>query len=174
MNRRNLIRAGGIGAAAAAALAAPALVRSAAAQTAGGHPEIKWRLTSSFPKSLDTIYDAAEFFAKRVAVLTENKFQIRVFAAGEIVPGLQALDSDLAAVHYKPVVEEIAKLDPKDENGIVASFALVRGGQARRDDYRAGAINGLRKRKQRRRKAIRRPQMVGPYPVSNQPGAIQK
>ncbi len=93
MNRRKLIHTGGIGAAAAAVLAAPALVRSATAQTAGGHPEIKWRLTSSFPKSLDTIYGAAEFFAKRVAVLTENKFQIRVFAAGEIVPGLQALDS---------------------------------------------------------------------------------
>ena len=70
--------------------------------------------------------------------------------------GISALD--LAGTHYKPVIDEFAKLDPKDENGIVASFALVRGGQARRDDHRAGAINGLRKRKQRRRKAIRRPQ----------------
>jgi TRAP-type mannitol/chloroaromatic compound transport system substrate-binding protein len=56
-------------------------------------PEVKWRLASSFPKSLDTIYGSGEFFAKRVAALTDNKFQIRVFAAGEIVPGLQVLDS---------------------------------------------------------------------------------
>src|SRR6187549_3320861 len=50
-------------------------------------------MTSSFPKSLDTIYGAAEFFAKQVAEMTDNKFQIQVFAAGELVPGLQALDA---------------------------------------------------------------------------------
>jgi TRAP-type mannitol/chloroaromatic compound transport system substrate-binding protein len=56
-------------------------------------PEIKWRLTSSFPKSLDTIFGASEVFAKAVAEATDNKFQIQVFAAGEIVPGLQAADA---------------------------------------------------------------------------------
>ena len=56
-------------------------------------PELKWRLASSFPKSLDTIYGAGEDFAKRVAAITDNKFQIRVFAAGEIVPGLQVVDA---------------------------------------------------------------------------------
>jgi TRAP-type mannitol/chloroaromatic compound transport system substrate-binding protein len=54
---------------------------------------VKWRLTSSFPKSLDTIYGAAEIMAKQVAEMTDNKFQIQVFAAGEVVPGLQALDA---------------------------------------------------------------------------------
>src|SRR6202008_2190103 len=49
--------------------------------------------TSSFPKSLDTLYGGAERFAKIVAEATDNKFQIRVFAAGEIVPGLQVLDA---------------------------------------------------------------------------------
>ena len=49
-------------------------------------PEVKWRLTSSFPKSLDTIYGGAEVFAKQVSELTDGKFQIQVFAAGEIVP----------------------------------------------------------------------------------------
>ena len=67
------------------AVAAPAIAQSS--------PEIKWRLTSSFPKSLDTIYGGAEQFAKYVAEMTDNKFQIQVFAAGEIVPGLQALDA---------------------------------------------------------------------------------
>ena len=56
-------------------------------------PEIKWRLTSSWPKSLDTLYGGAEFFCKRVAEITDNKFQIQLFAAGEIVPGLQVLDA---------------------------------------------------------------------------------
>ena len=85
MNRRSAIRRAGLGAVAASTLAAPALAQ--------GLPEIKWRLTSSFPKSLDTIYGAGEHFARRVAQLTDNKFQIRVFAGGEIVPPLQALDA---------------------------------------------------------------------------------
>ena len=85
MNRRTAFRRAGLGAVAASTLAAPALAQ--------GLPEVKWRLTSSFPKSLDTIFGAGEHFARRVAQLTDNKFQIRVFSAGEIVPGLQALDA---------------------------------------------------------------------------------
>jgi len=84
MKRRDFLRAAGIGAA-AAALAKPAIAQST--------PELKWRLTSSFPKSLDTIYGASEVFAKAVAEATDNKFQIQVFAGGEIVPGLQAADA---------------------------------------------------------------------------------
>jgi TRAP-type mannitol/chloroaromatic compound transport system substrate-binding protein len=88
MQRRKFLRTAGVGGtavAASAALAAPAVAQSM--------PEVKWRLASSFPKSLDTIYGAGEFFAKRVAALTDNKFQIHVFAAGEIVPGLQVTDA---------------------------------------------------------------------------------
>jgi TRAP-type mannitol/chloroaromatic compound transport system substrate-binding protein len=84
MKRREFLRSAGVGAA-AVAVAAPAIAQSA--------PELKWRLTSSFPKSLDTIYGAAEVFSKAVAEATDNKFQIQVFAAGEIVPGLSAADA---------------------------------------------------------------------------------
>ena len=77
---------GGIVAAGAtAAVAAPAV--------ADGSPIVKWRLTSSFPKSLDTIFGAGEVFARTVAEITDNRFQIQIFAPGEIVPGLQALDA---------------------------------------------------------------------------------
>src|SRR5438874_12889547 len=84
MKRRSFVTAGGVGLA-ATAIAAPALSQA--------QPEIKWRLASSFPKSLDTLYGAAEIFANRVAEATDNKFQIRVFAAGEIVPAFQVLDA---------------------------------------------------------------------------------
>jgi TRAP-type mannitol/chloroaromatic compound transport system substrate-binding protein len=89
MNRRKFIGA-------AAAVTTTGVAVAAQAQTAPavvGNPEVRWRLTSSFPKSLDTIYGASEVISKRVAALTDNKFQIRVFAGGEIVPGLQALDA---------------------------------------------------------------------------------
>src|SRR5438045_6487374 len=84
MKRRQFLQAAGL-AAAVGAVAKPAIAQSM--------PEIKWRLTSSFPKSLDTIFGASEVFAKAVAEATDNKFQIQTFAAGEIVPGLQALDA---------------------------------------------------------------------------------
>ena len=84
MRRRSLIAGGGVGLV-GAALAAPAIAQS--------QPEVKWRLASSFPKSLDTLYGAAEFLAKRIADATDNKFQIRVFAGGEIVPPFQVLDA---------------------------------------------------------------------------------
>ncbi|KQT27578.1 MAG: TRAP transporter substrate-binding protein [Bradyrhizobium sp.] len=84
MKRRDFLKVSAAGAA-ATAVASPAIAQSS--------PEVKWRLTSSFPKSLDTIYGGAEQVAKYVAEMTDNKFQIQVFAAGEIVPGLQALDA---------------------------------------------------------------------------------
>jgi TRAP-type mannitol/chloroaromatic compound transport system substrate-binding protein len=84
MKRREFLKASGVGLA-ASAVAAPAVAQSM--------PELKWRLTSSYPKSLDTLYGAAESFSKAVADATDNRFQIQVFAAGEIVPGLQALDA---------------------------------------------------------------------------------
>jgi len=67
------------------AVAAPAL-----AQTM---PTVNWRLASSFPKSLDTIFGAADVFTKRVSALTNGKFNIRSFAGGEIVPALQVMDA---------------------------------------------------------------------------------
>jgi TRAP-type mannitol/chloroaromatic compound transport system substrate-binding protein len=89
VNRRQIVGASvaglsvaGLG---AASLSAPAL--------ADNQPAIKWRLTSSFPKNLDTIYGAAEVFAKTVGEMSDGRFQIQVFAPGELVPGLQAADA---------------------------------------------------------------------------------
>ncbi len=88
MKRRSFVKSAGLGLAASAAVggvAAPAIAQS--------QPEIKWRLAASWPKSLDTLFGGADFLAKRVAEATDNKFQIRTFAGGEIVPALQVLDA---------------------------------------------------------------------------------
>ncbi len=91
MDRRTFIKKAGFagaGAAAATTLAAPAIAQE--------NPKVSWRLTSSFPKSLDTVYGAAETMANRVREMTGGAFDIQVFSAGEIVPGLQALDAAAA------------------------------------------------------------------------------
>ncbi len=55
--------------------------------------KIKWRLVSSFPRSLDTIFGSADILAERVEALSGGRFTIRVYPAGEIVPGLQVMDA---------------------------------------------------------------------------------
>ena len=85
MKRRQFLKSAGLGLAATSAVAAPAIAQSM--------PEVKWRLTSSFPKSLDTLWGASETFAKYVSEATDGKFNVTPFAAGEIVPALQAFDA---------------------------------------------------------------------------------
>ena len=84
MKRRAFLAAGGVGLA-SAAVAAPAIAQSS--------PELKWRMPTSWPKSLDALFGGCEYFTQRVAEMTDNKFQIRAFAGGEIVPALAVLDS---------------------------------------------------------------------------------
>ena len=87
ITRRNFVRTVGVAGVggAAAAIAAPAIAQSS--------PELKWRLVASWPKSLDTLYGGVEYFCRRIAEITDNRFMIQPFAAGEIVPGLQVLDA---------------------------------------------------------------------------------
>ena len=80
----SIFKTAGIGVA-AAAVASPAIAQSM--------PEIKWRMTTSWPKSLDTLYGGAEMMCKVVAEVTDGNFQIQTFAGGEIVPGLQVVDA---------------------------------------------------------------------------------
>ncbi len=83
MERRKFLKNAGL---------AGILASGVAPAVAAELPSIKWRLTSSFPKSLDTIYGGAEVLANRLKAMTGGKFQIQVFAGGEIAPGGQALD----------------------------------------------------------------------------------
>ena len=75
MERRSFVQGAGLAGVLAAGMA-PAVVHAQA--------NIRWRLASSFPKSLDTIYGAAEVFAKKVGEITGGKFQISVHAGAEI------------------------------------------------------------------------------------------
>jgi len=94
MKRRQFVRKASIAAAGGALVTGCSSGESeggaAAVQT---RPRINWRLTSSFPRSLDTIYGAAEVMAKRVGELTDGRFNIRVFPGGELVPATQVLET---------------------------------------------------------------------------------
>src|SRR5690606_34322577 len=82
MKRRSLMKNAGIAGVLAAGIA-PAVHAQAA---------IRWRVASSFPKSLDTIYGAAEVFATQVKAMTGGKFDVTVHAAGELMPAFGVVD----------------------------------------------------------------------------------
>ena len=84
MERRSFVHGAGLAGVLAAGVA-PAIVHAQAA--------IRWRLTSSFPKSLDTIYGAAETLSKKVKDMTGGKFEISVHANGELVPSAGLVDA---------------------------------------------------------------------------------
>lgn len=85
MQRREFIKKTGLGLATVSAAAMPMLSR---AET----PAVKWRLASSFPKTLDTMYGASEMLAKHVAELTEGKFEIQVLTGEQSTPIADFLD----------------------------------------------------------------------------------
>ena len=55
--------------------------------------KVRWRLASSFPRSLDTLYGSAEVLAKRVSEMTNGNFEIHVHPGGELVPPLEVLEA---------------------------------------------------------------------------------
>jgi len=97
MDRRSLIKNAGIAGVLAAGIA-PAV------HAQGG--AIRWRLASSFPKSLDTIFGGAETFAKKVSEMSGGKFIISTHAAGELMPAFGVLDGvqngTIEAAHAPP------------------------------------------------------------------------
>jgi TRAP-type mannitol/chloroaromatic compound transport system substrate-binding protein len=95
MERRKFLKSSALAATAGSVLA------GCGSETSGGsdapavvaRPNLRWRLISSFPRSLDTIFGAAEVFVQRVMAITDGRFDIRVYPAGEIVPFDQVLES---------------------------------------------------------------------------------
>jgi len=101
MKRRTFIREGvrRVGGLGVGSLAAGSLIAGCSPTESGSsaaivsQPTIRWRLVSSFPRSLDTLFGAAPDLAERVEALTDGRFQIRAYPSGEIVPALEVLDA---------------------------------------------------------------------------------
>ncbi len=91
MKRRRIL---GYGASAVGAASVAACTAQQGGGTVSGDlPRVQWRMATSWPQSLDTIYGGAQTVCDRVSALTDGRFSIDPFAAGEIVPGLQVLDA---------------------------------------------------------------------------------
>lgn len=85
MDRRKFVKGAALGVVGAGAVAAPVV--------ADTMPKINWRLQSSYPRALTTVFGGAERFTEMVKELTDGAFDIQIFAGGEIVPSLQTIDA---------------------------------------------------------------------------------
>lgn len=93
MKRRKLLHQATVGAISATAIGACSRATTGPTTQAGSLPRVRWRMATSWPQSLDTIYGGAKNLSQRVGEITDGRFVITPFAAGEIVPGLQVLDA---------------------------------------------------------------------------------
>jgi len=109
MDRRSLIKNAGIAGVLAAGVA-PAVHAQAA---------IRWRLTSSFPKALDTLFGVNDVFAAKVKEMTGGKFEISTHAAGELLPAFGTVDA------VKDGTVEMANTAPYYYFGKDETFALA-------------------------------------------------
>ena len=119
---RRAVLTAGLGA--AAALPAPALAQ--------GTPELRWRLGSAFPKTLDILFGASESFSRIVAEATDGRFQIQPAGAGEIVSAdglIDAVGSGKVEVGHAPGNLALAK-DPVFALASALPFGLNARGQS--------------------------------------------
>ena len=95
MKRRNLLgsSATALSAAVGATVLSSCNIRRQEATSSTGLPQVRWRMATSWPHSLDTIYGGAQTISQRVSLLSGGNFQVKPYAAGEIVPGLEVLDA---------------------------------------------------------------------------------
>ena len=84
MERRSFLSKSGVGLA--------GILAAGAAPAVHAQATIRWRLASSFPKALDTIFGAAETFANKVKDMSGGKFTISVHAGGELMPPFGVVD----------------------------------------------------------------------------------
>lgn len=86
MQRRAFLKKAGLGAVAgSAAVAAPALAQSS--------PQLNWKLASTYAPSTPALFSTAQLFCDMVKDLTDGNFNIRLYPAGELVPGFGIMDA---------------------------------------------------------------------------------
>jgi TRAP-type mannitol/chloroaromatic compound transport system substrate-binding protein len=93
LKRRNFLKKTSIAAASGSVLAACGSETGNSGPAIQTNQRVRWRLASSFPRSLDTIFGAAEVLSETLEKITDGRFQVRAYPAGELVPGLQVLDA---------------------------------------------------------------------------------
>lgn len=146
MKRRNLITNVAIAATSTAALASRSQASESEKPAANSKSRIRWKMATSWPKSLDTLFGGAETICDRVREMTGGRFSITPYAAGEIVPGLQVMDAVQAGTvecGHSPSYYYIGK-NPALVFGTSVPFGLT-AGQQNAWLYHGGGMEAMNK-----------------------------
>ena len=93
INRRDFLKAAGMGIAATALAACAEPAPAAEASTSASDlPELDWQMATSWTQGLDVLFGTTQAFADRVAALTGGKFKITPRAGGELAKATEVLD----------------------------------------------------------------------------------
>lgn len=86
MQRRSFLKKAGLTAVAGSAVvAAPAIAESL--------PKLNWKMTSTYGPSLPALFSTAELFVSMLNEISDGNFNVRLYPAGEIVPGFEVMDA---------------------------------------------------------------------------------
>ncbi len=109
-----------------ATTAAPAEPTDTVAVTSQG-PEIEWQMATSWPTALVTLFGSAQFFAEKVSELTGGRFVIHARPAGEIVGGLEVLQTvrDLGVEMGHTASYYYVGISPVQQFGTAVPFGLT-------------------------------------------------
>lgn len=93
MKRRQFITALGVGTAGTLLTACNPSSNSKDCVGSSSGKKIKWKLVTSWPKNYPGLGTAPEKFAKLVNKMSNNRMEIKVYGAGELVPAFEVFDT---------------------------------------------------------------------------------
>ena len=97
MKRRDFLAKAGIGALAAGGVLAGCSKQGESTGSPGPAPAkaetIHWKMVTSWPKNFPGLGTGADFLAETINALSGGRLQVRVFAAGELVPPFEIFDA---------------------------------------------------------------------------------
>ena len=120
MKRREFIKVGAAGAA-ATTLSAPAIAQDIR----------QWNMVTAWPKNLPGPGVAAQMLADRITTLSGGRLEVKLHAAGELVPGLGVLDAvagKVAQMGHTASFFWTGKMRELDSDGKIDRFRKRYGG----------------------------------------------
>ncbi|HEY6612423.1 MAG TPA: TRAP transporter substrate-binding protein [Pseudomonas sp.] len=93
MKRRDILAAAGVGLAATALAGCQKQNESKETQAAAPAETFTWKMVTSWPKNFPGVGVGAERFARLVNEMSNGRLQVKIYAAGELVPALEVFDA---------------------------------------------------------------------------------
>lgn len=93
MKRRQVIKAGALGAAALGVAGCRQQTAANCESTASGQPGIEWKMVTAWPKNFPGLGTGAQFLADAITNMSGGRLTVKVYGGGELVPAFEVFDA---------------------------------------------------------------------------------